>query len=107
EVRRGNPDETWKPRTRAGEEEDTQFVIDTPTARERHGIPPGQWRTPIDRSSARSAEGVRLINLRRIRTQNADAMMRWLPQYFRPTESRGLTFTTPWDLEGPAGGGRG
>ena len=23
-------------------------MIDTPSARERHGIPPGQWRTPID-----------------------------------------------------------
>src|SRR5262249_56822028 len=56
------------------------------------------------RASPRCAEGVRLINLRRIRTQNADAMMRWLPQYFRPTESRGLAFTTQWELEGPGGG---
>ena len=47
---------------------------------------------------------MRLINLRRVRTQNVDAMMRWLPQYFRPTESRGLAFTTQWDLYGPGGG---
>ena len=104
QVRRRYLDETLKPLTRTRAEEDTQFVIDTPTARERHGIPPGEWRTPIDRASPRSAEGVRLINLRRIRTQNADAMMRWLPQYFRPTESRGLAFTTQWDLYGPGGG---
>jgi AcrR family transcriptional regulator/ferredoxin len=68
--------------------EDEQFVIDTPLARERHGIPPGQWRTPPDRRS-RSAEGVRLVSLRRIRTQNVDAMMRWMPQYFRPSEAKG------------------
>jgi putative sterol carrier protein len=47
---------------------------------------------------------VRLINLRRIRTQNVDAMMRWMPQYFRPTEARGLAFTTQWELTGPGGG---
>jgi len=104
QVRRRYLDETLKPLTRTRAEEDTQFVIDTPAARERHRIPPGEWRTPIDRASPRSAEGVRLINLRRIRTQNADAMMRWLPQYFRPTESRDLAFTTQWDLEGPGGG---
>src|SRR5262249_28183864 len=73
QVRRRYLDETLKPLARTRAEEDTQFVIDTPTARERHGIPPGQWRTPIDRSSARSAQGGRLINLRRIRTQNPHA----------------------------------
>ena len=50
---------------------------------------PASGGRPIDRASPRSAEGVRLVNLRRIRTQNVDAMMRWMPQYFRPTEARG------------------
>ena len=44
-------DETLKPLTHARAVEDEQFVIDTPSARERHGIPPGQWRTPIDRAA--------------------------------------------------------
>ena len=48
--------------------------------------------------------GVRLVSLRRIRTQNVDAMMRWMPQYFRPTEARGLAFTTQFELTGPGGG---
>src|SRR5207237_746664 len=82
---------------------DEQFVIDSPSMRERHGIPPGEWRTPIDRRS-RSAAGVRLVSLRRIRTQSVDAMMRWMPQYFRPYEARGLAFTTQFLLTGAGGG---
>jgi putative sterol carrier protein len=78
-------------------------VLDTPSARARHGIPPGEWRTPIDRGG-RSWQGVRLVNLRRIRTQNVDAMMRWMPQYFRPSEARGLAFTTELRLSGAGGG---
>jgi epoxyqueuosine reductase QueG/putative sterol carrier protein len=104
DVRRRYLDETLKPLTHSRRIEDAQFVIDTPGARERHGIPPGEWRTPIDRASPASAQGVRLVNLRRIRTQNVDAMMRWMPQYFRPTEARGLAFTTQWELTGPGGG---
>ena len=104
DVRRRYLDETLKPLTHTRTVEDAQFVIDTPSARERHGIPPGEWRTPVDRASPRSSEGVRLINLRRIRTQNVDAMMRWMPQYFRPTEARGLSFTTQWELTGAGGG---
>src|SRR5438552_9499757 len=71
--------------------------------REKHGIPPGEWRTPVDRTS-RSAAGVRLVSLRRIRTQSVDAMMRWMPPYFRPYEARGLRFTTQFDLTGAGGG---
>ena len=78
-------------------------MIDTPSARERYGIPPGEWRTPVDRR-ARSAQGVRLVSLRRIRTQSVDAMMRWMPQYFRSHEARGLAFTTQFLLSGPGGG---
>ncbi len=104
-VRRRYLDETLKPLTHTRAVEDTQFVIDTPGARETHGIPPGEWRTPIDRSGRTSnATGVRLVSLRRIRTQNADAMMRWMPQYFRPREAAGLAFTTHFVLAGPGGG---
>ena len=78
-------------------------MIDSPSMREKHSIPPGEWRTPIDRRS-RSAAGVRLVSLRRIRTQSVDAMMRWMPQYFRPYEARGLAFTTQFLLTGEGGG---
>ena len=61
------------------------------------------WRTPPDRVQT-SERGVRLVSLRRIRTQNVDAMMRWMPQYFRPSEARGLTFMTQFTLSGPGGG---
>jgi putative sterol carrier protein len=45
-----------------------------------------------------------LVDLRRIRTQDADAMMRNLPQYFRDTEAGDLSFTTVFELTGPGGG---
>lgn len=103
QVRRQYLDETLKPLTHTRTVEDAQFVLDTPSARERHGIAPGDWRTSIDRAG-RSWQGVRLVNLRRIRTQNVDAMMRWMPQYFRPTEAKGLACTVQFDLTGPGGG---
>jgi NAD-dependent dihydropyrimidine dehydrogenase PreA subunit/putative sterol carrier protein len=102
-VRRRYLDETLKPLTHARTVEDAQFVLDTPAARARHGIPPGEWRTPVDRAGA-SWRTVRLVNLRRIRTQNVDAMMRWMPQYFRPTDAAGLDFTTALEFTGPGGG---
>jgi len=102
-VRRRYLDETLKPLAHTRAVEDAQFVLDTPSAREKHGIPPGEWRTPIDRAG-KSWQGVRLVDLRRIRTQNVDAMMRWMPQYFRPSEARGLAFTTRFELTGPGGG---
>jgi epoxyqueuosine reductase QueG len=103
QTRRRYLDETLKPLTHTRAVEDEQFVIDTPGARERYDIPPGEWRTPVDRVS-RSSRGVRLVALRRIRTQSVDAMMRWMPQYFRPSEARGLAFTTQFLLGGPGGG---
>ena len=103
QVRRRYLDETLKPLTHTRTVEDEQFVLDTPAARARHGIPPGEWRTPIDRAG-RSWQGVRLVNLRRIRTQNVDAMMRWMPQYFRPSEAKGLAFTAELRLTGAGGG---
>jgi ferredoxin len=103
DVRRRYLDETLKPLTHTRTIEDAQFVLDTPSARTRHGIPPGEWRTPIDRAGA-SWSTVRLVNLRRIRTQNVDAMMRWMPQYFRPSEAKGLACTVQFDLTGRGGG---
>jgi ferredoxin/putative sterol carrier protein len=103
QVRRRYLDETLKPLTHTRCVEDEQFVLDTPAARARHGIPPGEWRTPIDRAG-KTLSGVRLVNLRRIRTQTVDSMMRWMPQYFRPTEACGLAFTTQFLLSGPGGG---
>lgn len=44
------------------------------------------------------------MSLRRIRTQNVDAMMRWMPQYFQAEEARGLAFTTQFLLGGAGGG---
>jgi epoxyqueuosine reductase QueG len=103
ETRRRYLDETLKPLTYTRAVEDAQFVIDTPAARERLDVEPGEWRTRIDRAG-NSAAGARLVSLRRIRTQNVDAMMRWMPQYFRAEEARGLAFTTQFDLTGPGGG---
>jgi epoxyqueuosine reductase QueG len=103
DTRRRYLDETLKPLTHTRAVEDEQFVIDSPAMRERHGIPPGEWRTPVDRAS-RSSAGVRLVSLRRIRTQSVDAMMRWMPQYFRPYEAHGLAFTTRFELAGEGGG---
>jgi epoxyqueuosine reductase QueG len=104
QTRRQYLDETLKPLTHTRAVEDAQFVIDTPGARAAHDIPPGEWRTPVDRTRGDSARGVRLVSLRRIRTQNVDAMMRWMPQYFRPSEARGLAFTTQFELTGAGGG---
>jgi epoxyqueuosine reductase QueG len=81
-----------------------QFVIDTPSVRERLDIPPGQWRTPPDLSRPGQA-GTRLVELARIRVSNVDAMMRMMPMYFRPDEARGIDATIQIDLSG-AGGGR-
>jgi epoxyqueuosine reductase QueG/putative sterol carrier protein len=103
DTRRRYVDETLKPLTHTRAVEDEQFVIDSPAMREKHGIPPGEWRTPVDRARD-SARGVRLVSLRRIRTQSVDAMMRWMPQYFRPYEARGLAFTTQFHLTGSGGG---
>lgn len=103
DTRRRYLDETLKPLTYTRGVEDAQFVIDTPGTRERLDVPPGEWRTPIDRAGQSSA-GTRLVSLRRIRTQNVDAMMRWMPQYFRAEEARGVAFTTQFELSGPGGG---
>jgi ferredoxin len=102
-VRRDYLDGTLKPLTWTRAVADEQFVIDTPSARERHGIPPGRWRTPIDETRPTS-RGVRLVPLGRIRTSNVDSMMRNMAQYFRSTEAAGLDFTCQLDLTGEGGG---
>jgi NAD-dependent dihydropyrimidine dehydrogenase PreA subunit/putative sterol carrier protein len=103
-TRRRYLDETLKPLTYTRTEEEQQFVIDTPSARERYDIPPGEWRTTLD-PAAPASKTVRLVSLQRIRTQDVDAMMRNMPQYFRSGEADGLAFRTQFDLSG-AGGGR-
>jgi epoxyqueuosine reductase QueG/putative sterol carrier protein len=95
--------DTLKPLTHARRVTDEQFVIDTPSARERLGIPPGRYRTPHD-SSKPGQQGVRLIQLQRIRVSNVDTMMRMMPYYFRPEEAGALDFTCQFDFSGEGGG---
>jgi epoxyqueuosine reductase QueG/putative sterol carrier protein len=102
-VRRDYLENTLKPLTHTRTVVDEHFVIDSPGAREKHDIPPGEWRTPPDRTRP-SARGVRLIPLTRIRTSNVDSMMRNMPHYFRSDESKGLDFTCQLDLTGEGGG---
>jgi epoxyqueuosine reductase QueG/putative sterol carrier protein len=103
ETRRTYLDETLKPLTRTRREGEQQFVIDTPSARERYGIPPGEWRTRLDPDQPAS-KTVRLVDLRRIRTQDVDAMMRNMPQYFRDQEAGELAFTAQLDFSAPGQG---
>ncbi len=74
-----------------------QFVIDTPSAREKYNIAPGEWRTLADPSKP-GHSGVRLVEMRRIRTSNIDSMMRLMPHYFRASEANGLNFTCEFQL---------
>jgi epoxyqueuosine reductase QueG/putative sterol carrier protein len=96
--------EFLKPLTYTRSEVEEQFVIDTPTVREKLGIPPGEWRTPKDPARP-GQQGVRLVSLQRIRVSNVDTMMRMMPMYFRPNEAKGVDMTCQIDLSG-AGGGR-
>ncbi|MGH7820527.1 MAG: SCP2 sterol-binding domain-containing protein, partial [Candidatus Binatia bacterium] len=104
EERRRYVDDTLKPLTHTRREVEQQFVIDTPSARSRYGIPPGRYRTPPDVTRPGQGGMVRLIQLQRIRVSNIDSMMRMMPYYFRPEEARGLDFTCQFDLTGPGGG---
>ena len=103
DVRRDYVEHTLKPLTHTRRVVDEQFVIDTPSAREAFDIPPGEWRTPTDRTLP-TARGVRLVQLERIRTSNVDSMMRNMPHYFRSTEAAGLDFTCQLELTGEGGG---
>jgi len=95
--------ETLKPLTHARRVTDEQFVIDTPSARERHGIAPGRYRTPRDATKP-GQHGVRLVQLQRIRVCNIDTMMRMMPYYFRPEEAGDLDSTCQLDFCGEGGG---
>ncbi len=103
QVRGAYVKETLKPLTYVRREADERFVIDTPSARAEHGIPPGEYRTPHD-STRPGHRGVRLVQLQRIRVSNLDTMMRMMPYYFRPEEAAGLDFTCQFELAGPGGG---
>jgi epoxyqueuosine reductase QueG/putative sterol carrier protein len=102
-VRRDYLDDILKPLSRTRAEEEERFVIDTPSAREKYGIPPGRWRTQPDPAGPAS-KVVRLVDLPRIRSQDVDAMMRSMPQYFRDREADGLDFTTQFSFAGDGGG---
>ncbi|MGH7806009.1 MAG: SCP2 sterol-binding domain-containing protein, partial [Candidatus Binatia bacterium] len=96
--------ETLRPLTHTRREAEQQFVIDTPSARERYGIPPGRYRTEPDVTRPGQGGMVRLIQLQRIRVSNVDSMMRLMPFYFRPEEAGELDFTCQFELSGPGGG---
>jgi len=102
-MRRTYVEETLRPLTHTRRAEDEQFVIDTPSARRKYGIPPGRWRTEAD-PAAPASRTVRLVSLQRIRSQTVDAMMRNMPHYFRAEEAAGLSFTAQLELTGRGGG---
>ena len=92
-------DEQVKPLTHERRARDQQFVIDTPSARRRHGIPPGEWRSPPG-----DGPDVRLVELERVRSSSIDAVMRNLTQMFRAEEADGLDFSVQFDFRGDDGG---
>jgi NAD-dependent dihydropyrimidine dehydrogenase PreA subunit len=95
--------DTLKPLTHARKVAEEQFVIDTPSARERFAIPPGRYRTPHDPTRP-GQRGVRLVQLQRIRVSNVDTMMRMMTYYLRPEEAAGLDFTCQFEFDGEGGG---
>jgi epoxyqueuosine reductase QueG/putative sterol carrier protein len=97
-------EETLKPLTHARREIEQQFVIDTPSARARLGIPPGRYRTADDPTRPGQRGMTRLVQLQRIRVSSIDAMMRSMTHYFRPEEAGGLDFTCQMELTGEGGG---
>lgn len=103
EVRRDYISETLKPLSYTRKEVEEQFVIDTPSAREKYGIAPGEFRVPVD-STRPGQRGVRLVQLQRNRVSNVDSMMRLMPFYFRWTEADGLDCTVLFQLSGRGGG---
>lgn len=102
-VRRRYLDETLKPLSHTRAELDEQFVIDTPSARERLGIAPGRWRTEPDAGGPVSRT-TRLVPLSRICSLDVDAMMRKMPHFFRAEEALDLDFTTWFDFHGSGAG---
>jgi ferredoxin len=93
-----------KPLTHTRLEAEQRFVIDTPSARERYDMPPGEYRTRPDVTRPGQGGMVRLVQLQRIRVSNIDTMMRMMTFYFRPEEARDLRFTCQFDFTGPGGG---
>lgn len=102
-VRRLYLDETLKPLTQTRSHEDEQFVIDTPSARERYGIAPGTWRTASDAAGPVSRT-VRLVPLQRVCSLDVDSMMRNMPHFFRSQEALGEEFTTQFVFSGAGAG---
>lgn len=97
-------DEHLKPLTHTRKVVEEQFVIDTPSAREKYDIPPGRDRTEPDISKPGNEGMVRLVQLQRIRVSNVDTMMRTMPYYFRSSEAAGMNFTCQFEFSGAGGG---
>lgn len=103
DVRRRYLDETLKPLSHTRSVEDEQFVIDTPSARDRLGIGPGHWRTETDAGEPLSRT-TRLVPLTRVCSLDVDSMMRNMPHFFRSTEAMELDFTTQFEFSGQGAG---
>ncbi len=97
-------DEHLKPLTHTRKNVEEQFVIDTPSAREKFDIAPGYDRTGDDVTKPGNSGVVRLVSLQRIRVSNIDSMMRSMPYYFRSSEAEGMDFTCQYEFTGAGGG---
>jgi epoxyqueuosine reductase QueG/putative sterol carrier protein len=97
-------DEHLKPLTHTRKVVEEQFVIDTPSAREKYDIAPGNDRSEHDTKKPGNQGMVRLVQLQRLRVSNIDSMMRTMPYYFRSTEAAGMDFTCQFEFTGAGGG---
>ncbi|HYB97903.1 MAG TPA: SCP2 sterol-binding domain-containing protein [Candidatus Limnocylindrales bacterium] len=102
-VRRLYLEETLKPLTQCRSRDEEQFVIDTPAARAKYDIAPGQWRTPTHAGKPVS-QTVRLVPLQRVCSLDVDSMMRNMPHFFRSDEAAGMDFTCQFDFREPGAG---
>jgi epoxyqueuosine reductase QueG len=102
--RQGYFAEHLRPLTYTRKHVEEQFVIDTPAAREKFNIAPGEYRTRHDASKPGQQGMVRLVQLQRIRVSNVDTMMRTMPYYFRSTDAVGMDFTCQFEFSGEGGG---
>jgi epoxyqueuosine reductase QueG/putative sterol carrier protein len=102
-VRRRYLDETLKPLSHTRAHEDEQFVIDTPSARDRRGLTPRRGGTTPDAGSP-VARTTRLVPLSRICSLDVDAMMRKMPHFFRAEEALDLDFRTQFEFTGSGAG---
>lgn len=96
--------EIVKPLTHTRGTVEEQFIVDTPSVRDAHDIPPGKYRSKENVTTPGRHGVVRLVQLNRLRVSNIDTMMRMMPYYFRANEAKGLDFTGQINLTGDGGG---